>query len=57
MNRREGRTLTPEQARHLLETLRGHDNEALYALMLSTDFVEERRSVCGGAILIGQQEF
>ena len=36
MNRREGRTLTPEQARHLLETLRGHHNEALYALMLST---------------------
>ncbi len=36
MNRREGRTLTPEQARHLLETLQGHHNEALYALMLST---------------------
>jgi len=36
MNRREGRTLTPAQARHLLETLRGHHNEALYALMLST---------------------
>jgi len=36
MNRREGRTLTPEQARHLLETLQGHQNEALYALMLST---------------------
>jgi integrase len=34
--RREGRTLTPEQARHLLETLRGHRNEALYSLMLST---------------------
>ena len=36
MVRHEGRTLTPEQARHLLETLRGHHNEALYALMLST---------------------
>ena len=36
MNRHEGRTLTPAQARHLLETLRGHHNEALYALMLST---------------------
>jgi integrase len=36
MNRSEGRTLTPEQARHLLQTLRGHHNEALYALMLST---------------------
>ena len=36
MMRHEGRTLTPEQARHLLETLRGHHNEALYALMLST---------------------
>jgi integrase len=36
MNRREGRTLTPEQARHLLEALQGHHNEALYALMLST---------------------
>lgn len=34
--RHEGRTLSPEQARHLLETLRGHHNEALYALMLST---------------------
>lgn len=36
MVRREGRTLSPDQARHLLETLRGHHNEALYALMLST---------------------
>jgi integrase len=36
MNRHEGRTLTPEQARHLLESLQGHNNEALYALMLST---------------------
>jgi integrase len=36
MVRHEGRTLSPEQARHLLETLRGHHNEALYALMLST---------------------
>jgi len=34
--RTEGRTLTPEQARLLLETLEGHRNEALYALMLST---------------------
>lgn len=36
MLRHEGRTLSPDQARHLLETLRGHHNEALYALMLST---------------------
>jgi len=36
MVRREGRTLSPEQARHLLMTLKGHHNEALYALMLST---------------------
>ncbi|MCL4552527.1 MAG: site-specific integrase [Candidatus Marsarchaeota archaeon] len=34
--RKEGRTLTPEQARHLLHTLKGHRNETLYALMLST---------------------
>ena len=34
--RQEGRTLSPDQARHLLETLKGHRNEALYALMLST---------------------
>jgi integrase len=34
--RREGRTLSPDQARHLLLTLRGHRNEALYSLMLST---------------------
>jgi integrase len=34
--RTEGRTLTPEQARQLLEMLKGHRNEALYALMLST---------------------
>ncbi len=34
--RREGRTLTPTQARGLLESLQGHRNEALYALMLST---------------------
>lgn len=32
----EGRTLTPDQARKFLETLRGHPHEALYALMLST---------------------
>jgi integrase len=36
MVRHEGRTLSPDQARHLLESLRGHRNEALYALMLST---------------------
>lgn len=36
MVRQEGRTLSPEQARQLLTTLRGHHNEALYALMLST---------------------
>ena len=36
MVRHEGRTLSPDQARHLLDTLRGHRNEALYALMLST---------------------
>lgn len=34
--RPEGRTLTPEQARILLNSLKGHRNEALYALMLST---------------------
>jgi len=34
--RPEGRTLTPDQARTLLNVLRGHRNEALYALMLST---------------------
>jgi len=34
--RREGRTLTPAQAREFLNSLRGHRNEALYALMLST---------------------
>jgi integrase len=34
--RREGRSLTPEQARHLLEILKGHRHEALYTLMLST---------------------
>jgi len=34
--RREGRTLTPEQARRLLDALQGHPNEPLYALMLST---------------------
>ncbi|MHB2029666.1 MAG: tyrosine-type recombinase/integrase [Acidimicrobiales bacterium] len=34
--RKEGRTLSPDQARHLLEALKGHHNEALYALMLST---------------------
>jgi integrase len=34
--RPEGRSLTPDQARTLLNVLRGHRNEALYALMLST---------------------
>ena len=34
--RREGRTLTPTQAREFLDSLQGHRNEALYALMLST---------------------
>ncbi|HEV3186573.1 MAG TPA: tyrosine-type recombinase/integrase [Acidimicrobiales bacterium] len=34
--RREGRTLTYEQARRLLAELEGHRNEALYSLMLST---------------------
>lgn len=34
--RQEGRSLTPDQARTLLNVLRGHRNEALYALMLST---------------------
>jgi integrase len=33
--RQEGRSLSPEQAKQLLNTLRGHRNEALYALMLS----------------------
>ncbi|HUX04652.1 MAG TPA: site-specific integrase [Acidimicrobiales bacterium] len=34
--RKEGRTLTPEQAKHLLECLNGRRNEALWVLMLST---------------------
>jgi integrase len=34
--RKEGRTLTPEQARQLLETLRDHRHEALFVLMLTT---------------------
>jgi len=34
--RREGRTLTYEQARALLKELEGHRHEALYSLMLST---------------------
>ncbi len=33
--RKEGRTLTPEQAQTLLSELSGHKHEALYALMLS----------------------
>lgn len=33
--RKEGRTLTPEQAKSFLAELHGHRNEALYALMLS----------------------
>lgn len=35
-SRKEGRTLTPSQARGLLTSLEGHRNEALYSLMLST---------------------
>ena len=35
-SRPEGRTLTPDQARHFLATLKGHRHEALFALMLST---------------------
>ncbi len=34
--RAEGRTLSPDQARLFLDTLKGHRNEALFALMLST---------------------
>jgi integrase len=34
--RREGRTLSPAQAKHLMRCLKGHRNEAMYALMLST---------------------
>jgi integrase len=34
--RREGRTLSPEDARRLLDALHGHRSEALYTLMLST---------------------
>ncbi|MFI4971032.1 MAG: tyrosine recombinase XerC [Hyphomicrobiales bacterium] len=34
--RKEGRTLTPDQAKHLIEYLEGKRNEALWALMLST---------------------
>jgi integrase len=34
--RREGRTLTPEEARLLLDALKGHRHEVLYSLMLST---------------------
>ena len=34
--RSEGRTLTPEEARMLLKALKGHRNEVLYTLMLST---------------------
>jgi integrase len=34
--RLEGRTLSRDQARHFLKTLKGHRNEALFALMLST---------------------
>jgi len=35
-HRSEGRTMTPEEARTLLAAVKGHRNEALYALMLST---------------------
>jgi integrase len=34
--RTEGRTLSPDQARHFLDALKGNRNEALFALMLST---------------------
>jgi integrase len=34
--RTEGRTLTPDQARRLIEAARGRRNEALFALMLAT---------------------
>jgi len=34
--RPEGRSLSPDQAKQLLNALQGHRNEALYALMLST---------------------
>ncbi len=34
--RKEGRTLSPEQAKQFLTFLKGHRNEALYAVMLST---------------------
>ena len=34
--RKEGRTLTDEQARHFLETLKGHRLEVLFTLMLAT---------------------
>ncbi|MGA2970173.1 MAG: tyrosine-type recombinase/integrase [Acidimicrobiales bacterium] len=34
--RSEGRTLTPAEARVLLEALKGHRNEVLYSLMLAT---------------------
>jgi integrase len=34
--RTEGRTLSPDQARQFLDTLKGHRNEALFALLLST---------------------
>ena len=34
--RTEGRTLTPDEARRLLEALKGHRHEVLYSLMLST---------------------
>ena len=34
--RTEGRTFSPDQARHFLDALKGNRNEALFALMLST---------------------
>jgi integrase len=34
--RTEGRTLTPDQARQFLDTLKGHRHAALFALLLST---------------------
>ena len=46
--RREGRTLTPEQARQLLAALCDHRHEALFVLMLTTGIRGERPSVCAG---------
>lgn len=61
--RREGRTLTPDQAKHLLATLEGHRNEVLYALMISTGVRRgealglrwEDVSISNGTILVRRQ--